>query len=174
MPTPKQMEKLATARAPVVSEPAPDMAPPDAWWDSVLSDPRAAGKPWLPISQRRLSEIPRHLLRVECLRCIALLRFREPTRSSFLVRMRFIGRLPNDCLMTPADTEAAGLRKMVAGRNGWGRERSVERSIQSWARSSTDGSSSGLRADGGDNSNCSGDGAGLVTSHSMRWLDQPR
>jgi hypothetical protein len=36
----------------------------------VLSDPRAAGKPWLPIQQRRLSEIPRHLLRVECLRCL--------------------------------------------------------------------------------------------------------
>jgi hypothetical protein len=30
---------------------------------------RAAGKPWLPIQQRRLSEIPRELLRVECLRC---------------------------------------------------------------------------------------------------------
>jgi hypothetical protein len=29
----------------------------------------AAGKPWLHISQRRLSEIPRELLRVECLRC---------------------------------------------------------------------------------------------------------
>ena len=27
------------------------------------------GKPWLPIRQRRLSEIPRHVLRVECLRC---------------------------------------------------------------------------------------------------------
>lgn len=37
--------------------------------ESVLSDPRAAGKPWLPIQQRRLSEIPRHLLRVQCLRC---------------------------------------------------------------------------------------------------------
>jgi len=35
---------------------------------SVLSDPRAAGKPWLPIEQRRLSEVPRHLLRIECLR----------------------------------------------------------------------------------------------------------
>ena len=35
----------------------------------VLRDPRAEGKPWLPIQQRRLSEIPRHLLRVECLRC---------------------------------------------------------------------------------------------------------
>jgi hypothetical protein len=46
----------------------PDEPPPAEWWESVLSDPRAAGNPWLPI-QQRLSEIPRHLLRVECLRC---------------------------------------------------------------------------------------------------------
>jgi hypothetical protein len=68
---PKQMEKLASQpdRVPPESEPARDASPSDAWWNSVLSDPRAAGKPWLPIQQRRLSEIPRHLLRVECLRC---------------------------------------------------------------------------------------------------------
>jgi hypothetical protein len=71
MPTRDQMEKLAPemARAPATSEPKPDEPPPDAWWDSILPDPRAAGKPWLPIQQRRLNEIPRHLLRVECLRC---------------------------------------------------------------------------------------------------------
>jgi hypothetical protein len=68
MPTREQMEKLASQRPLPASEPAPDESP-DAWWDSVLADPRAAGKPWLPIQQRRLSEIPRHLLRVECLRC---------------------------------------------------------------------------------------------------------
>jgi hypothetical protein len=50
-------------------EPAPDAPPPNGWWDSVLSDPRASGKSWIPIQQRRLSEIPRELLRVECLRC---------------------------------------------------------------------------------------------------------
>jgi hypothetical protein len=32
-------------------------------------DLRRCGKPWLPIQQRRLDEIPRELLRVECLRC---------------------------------------------------------------------------------------------------------
>jgi hypothetical protein len=31
--------------------------------------PRAAGRPWLPLQQMRLSEIPRELLRVECRRC---------------------------------------------------------------------------------------------------------
>jgi hypothetical protein len=70
MPTREQMERLAAEKARLATgRPAPDEAPPAGWWDSVLSDPRAAGKPWLPIQQRRLSEIPRHLLRVECLRC---------------------------------------------------------------------------------------------------------
>src|SRR6476660_1405654 len=71
MPNPKQKDKLASQRdrAAPVSEAALDSPPPAEWWDSVLSDPRAAGKPWLPIQQRRLSEIPRELLRVECLRC---------------------------------------------------------------------------------------------------------
>jgi hypothetical protein len=62
------MEKLARSRVQATPESAPG-APPDDWWDSVLADPRAAGKPRLPISHLRLSEIPRHLLRVECLRC---------------------------------------------------------------------------------------------------------
>jgi hypothetical protein len=71
MPNREQMEKLARerARAQPAADPAPDAPPPAEGWDSVLSDPRAAGKPWLPIQQRRLSEIPRELLRVECLRC---------------------------------------------------------------------------------------------------------
>src|SRR5580693_9450781 len=69
MPNRQQMEKLAAARAPAANDLAPDQAAPIDWWDSVLSDPRAAGRPWLPVQQRRLSEIPRHLLRVECLRC---------------------------------------------------------------------------------------------------------
>lgn len=64
----QQIEELSSRQPLRTAEPAPGESL-DAWWDSVLSDPRAAGKPWLPIQQRRLSEIPRHLLRVECLRC---------------------------------------------------------------------------------------------------------
>jgi hypothetical protein len=66
MPSPLQMEKLAAQRE---RQRHSDQLPDDGWWQSVLSDPRAEGKPWLPVSQLRLSEIPRHLLRVECIRC---------------------------------------------------------------------------------------------------------
>lgn len=70
MPTPKQMEKLASkpVRTSRIGDPPSDGALPDAYWDAVLGDPRAAGRPWIPIQQRRLSEIPRELLRVECSR----------------------------------------------------------------------------------------------------------
>jgi hypothetical protein len=39
------------------------------YWEALLRDPRAAGRPWLPLQQMRLSEISRELLRVECTRC---------------------------------------------------------------------------------------------------------
>lgn len=41
---------------------------PDAYWDAAFRDPRG----WtqgVPIQQRRLSEIPRHVLRVWCRKC---------------------------------------------------------------------------------------------------------
>jgi hypothetical protein len=71
MPNLKQMEKLAREAALRRDRaiPGPGDPMPEQLWDAVLADPRAAGKPWLPISQCRLSEIPRHLLRVGCLRC---------------------------------------------------------------------------------------------------------
>jgi hypothetical protein len=76
MPSLQQMERLASQPPPRTTEPAPGESP-DAWWDSVLSDPRATGKPWLPIQRRRLSEIPRHLLRVECLRCLRIVEIQK-------------------------------------------------------------------------------------------------
>ncbi|RYH67994.1 MAG: hypothetical protein EON54_03260 [Alcaligenaceae bacterium] len=53
--------------------PALDAGPadrmPDSYWDAVLADPRARARPGIPIQSRRLTEIPRHVLRVSCLRC---------------------------------------------------------------------------------------------------------
>lgn len=70
MPTPKQMEKLASeaARRPTVPAAAPDAPLPAEYWDSVLKDPRAQAD-GARMRQRRLAEIQRHVLRVSCRRC---------------------------------------------------------------------------------------------------------
>jgi hypothetical protein len=60
--------------------PQPDESLPpenDGWWEAMLTDPRAAGKSPVPISSRRLDEIPRELLRVECLRCMRIVEIRR-------------------------------------------------------------------------------------------------
>lgn len=70
MPTPKQMEKLAAeaVRKQAIPVAAPEEALPPEYWDSVLNDPRAAVT-GTQLRQRRLSEIQRHVLRVNCRRC---------------------------------------------------------------------------------------------------------
>ena len=69
MPTPKQMEKLASeaVRRHAVPTAAPDEALPAEDWDAVLKDPRAGDG--VRMRERKLSEIPRHGLRVSCRRC---------------------------------------------------------------------------------------------------------
>lgn len=73
MPPPKQMEKLAAKpdERPVPASPTPGPADdlPEAYWDSIVRDPRGQVRTGIPIQQRRLSEIPRHVLRVSCRRC---------------------------------------------------------------------------------------------------------
>lgn len=70
MPTPKQMEKLAAEA--VLKNATPESAPeeplPPEYWDSVLKDPRATVND-TQLRQRHLSEIQRHVLRVNCRRC---------------------------------------------------------------------------------------------------------
>lgn len=78
MPSPEQMEKLAAeaARKQSVDPPAGIDATtlPAGYLDSVLSDLRAEARSRnIPIQQRRLSEIPRHVLRVSCRRCNRIL-----------------------------------------------------------------------------------------------------
>lgn len=69
----KQIDKLAgitqQQRQPSAPDPAPSDPMPDAMWQSLLDDPRAAGKPKQPIYHCRLADIQRHVLRVECSRC---------------------------------------------------------------------------------------------------------
>lgn len=70
MPTPKQMEKLAAEAVRKQTPPAaaPEEPLPPEYWDSVLTDPRAAATS-AQLRQRHLSEIQRHVLRVNCRRC---------------------------------------------------------------------------------------------------------
>jgi len=69
MPTPKQMEKLASEVVrKVATAAAPDAPLPAEYWDSVLKDPRARTNGFR-LSQRHLAEIQRHVLRVSCRRC---------------------------------------------------------------------------------------------------------
>jgi hypothetical protein len=70
MPTPKQMEKLAAEAAAIPANPAAaaDAPLPAEYWDSVLRDPRAGGNT-AHLRERKLTEIPRHVLRVSCRRC---------------------------------------------------------------------------------------------------------
>jgi len=87
MPNPKQMEALAreAARQPdrEKPEPGPSDPFPDELWDAVLADSRAAGRPPLPIQQCRLSEIPRHVLRVECIRCFRIVELQKADAVRF-------------------------------------------------------------------------------------------
>lgn len=46
--------------------PGPADPMPEAYWDAVLADPRAVTRPGVHIGNRRLSEIPRPVLRVSC------------------------------------------------------------------------------------------------------------
>jgi hypothetical protein len=75
MPTPKQMEKLASAvgkEPQSTSAPGPGDALPPEYWESVLRDPLAEVTPKLPgpsVRTMRLLEVPQHVLRVSCARC---------------------------------------------------------------------------------------------------------
>ena len=117
MPNREQMEKLARDRLAAI-ETAPDDTPPDAWCDSVLSDPSAAGKPWLPIQQRRLSEIPRHLLRVECLRCSRIVEIQKADAIRLYGPHAVYKDVGQALLDGGCQTGPAGLKRTAAGRIG--------------------------------------------------------
>lgn len=73
MPTLKQMKKMAAAASKGV-EAKPGLAPnhdlPPEYWRALLDDPRAHAKPTGVVEgEQRLSQIARHILRVNCRRC---------------------------------------------------------------------------------------------------------
>lgn len=77
--TARNMARAAQARLPVDDTPpqTPAVVPaddaPDAYWDSILADPRAvAGARRKASPSTALRDIGEHLLRVECLRCFRI------------------------------------------------------------------------------------------------------
>lgn len=66
MRSPKEFEKMNKQAA---QRPPSLASRDDGWWQSVMSDPELDRSTWVPIQQRRLSEIPRPVLRVDCIRC---------------------------------------------------------------------------------------------------------
>jgi hypothetical protein len=131
IPNPKQVEKLARERdrmAPETCLPTPDQPLPAEWWDSVLADPRAAGKPWLPIEQRRVSEVPRDCCGSSAYAVAVWSRYIRRTRSDYMDRTRFGKTLANVCSMTDVSTVPDVTRKMAVGRTGYDDLRCAQRS----------------------------------------------
>jgi hypothetical protein len=120
MPTPKQMEKLASDRLGTSqsNDPAPDGPLPKDYWDAVLRDPRAAGKPWLPVQQMRMSEIPRELLRVECARCSRCVEIQRLDAIRLYGRMRSGVTSAKLCSTTAARFGQGATKRTAVGRVG--------------------------------------------------------
>lgn len=62
---------------------APNDPMPDGLWEALLGDPRTAGRSPLPIQHCRLSDVPHHLLRVECLRCFRVIEIQKADAVRF-------------------------------------------------------------------------------------------
>ena len=73
MPSIKQMEKMAVAlgrKAPAAPALTPDDDLPPEYWQTLLENANADIEPSVSsMAALRLTEIPRHLLRVSCRRC---------------------------------------------------------------------------------------------------------
>lgn len=81
-PTPKQQRIEETARRLAEAQRARvSVDDSEAWWQSVLSDPRASTT--RPAPARRLGEIETAKLRVECLRCFKVV---EELRRDLVAR----------------------------------------------------------------------------------------
>jgi hypothetical protein len=121
MPTPKQMEKLASQpdRAPPESEPAPDASPPDA---GGMPSCRTRAPPGNRGCRFNSAAYPRfhgtcsgsnaHV-------ALALSRFRRWTRFDSTDRMPFGKMSGIACLMTVVSTGPGDMRRTAAGRIGW-------------------------------------------------------
>jgi len=70
---------------------------PTEYWEAPSGGPARRWRPWPPIQQRRLSEIPRELLRVECGRCSRCVEIQRFYGRSSLRRRRCRSNLATCC-----------------------------------------------------------------------------
>lgn len=80
MPSPKQMERMAVVvskNVPTKPGLPPDDDMPQEYWQAVLDDLHAEARPAPSRGALRLSQIPRHLLRVGCRRCGRLIEIQK-------------------------------------------------------------------------------------------------
>ncbi|SDK11320.1 hypothetical protein SAMN05216338_108910 [Bradyrhizobium sp. Rc2d] len=80
MPTPKQMETMAAVvagNAPQKPGLAPDADLPAEYWQALLNDPRAEARSAPSGGALRLSQIPKHILRVGCRRCARIVEIQK-------------------------------------------------------------------------------------------------
>jgi hypothetical protein len=116
MPTPKQMEKMAAAVGRVprrIPPPGPGDQMPPEYWESVLRDPLAGASPVPPDPSLRLSEIPKHILRVSCSRCAQIVEIQKADAVRLYGQMavwRDIGQrlLDNTCQVRTGRHEEDG------------------------------------------------------------------
>ena len=121
MPTPKQMEKLATAdgREPRrIPNPAPGDAMPPEYWESVLRDPLADTSPMPPgasIRTLRLSEFPSMFYGWRAPAAAAPSRSRRRMPSASAGPRRSGRTSVSGCWTTPASNAPAATKKTAAG-----------------------------------------------------------
>ncbi len=118
----KQIDKLTERAEPKRRPSATDLAPsepiPDALWQSLLDDPRAAGKPTVPIQQCRLADIESHMLRVECSRCSRIVEMQKAEAIRYFGADAIWKNVGQRCWIRLAPIAPAAMKRMAAGQTG--------------------------------------------------------
>src|SRR5947209_18753026 len=108
MPTREEMEKMATSAVgrdgPRTHTPSPADDMPPEYWQSVLDEAAAEGRPaGRSMQTLQLSEIPRHILRVSCRRCSRTVEIQKADAVRWPVPKRSGRRSDSACWTTPAN-----------------------------------------------------------------------
>lgn len=135
MPSPKEMDKWAAAAGRTALAPQDAQGDvPAEYWDAVLADPAVATKSGIPIQRRRLSEIPRHVLRVGCQRCARVSKSRRRTPCASMGNMRSGRMLDRGCWTRPARIERGCTKRTAAGPPSNSPDRTSLDCASSWIR----------------------------------------